>query len=434
MYSPQRGSKLRTPERDNAAPSPLRALSPFVDAIKSAQSKANRDFESFYGNLMSRLTPKTSASRIYKKTPETTQRTKSSIQHKRLEAEHNRTSLTPLFERHTLREEYPVQNPFYEDSGSETTDNVSEFDIIDDVSINTVKTEPKRRFNNGASSFIDRLKDESKRMEELQSSISAIKRQSSFLAEDFFSDDNNKELHIPAPPPVPVRKEKEMPKHSNTTFRTPQPAIANTYLTPPQSTDYYRLSTQPVSHKSPQSTSYRTVSVVDETNDKEDLLREISHAKLRSAEIIRTPGGTRTCNRFWKEIHGLNAKRELSLSPVNSGRIEKTRRTSTLNKRLWDDNDDAFWTAESSTAKNSSSFNQKLMRVKELEDKGKRVKQTPVEEEKKKQVKQTSLEEEIESANKREYKKGLPNPLFLEELKAKYRDKLLDDSDSYKFS
>lgn len=61
MYSPQRGSKLRTPERDNAAPSPLRALSPFVDAIKSAQSKANRDFESFYGNLMSRLTPKTSA-------------------------------------------------------------------------------------------------------------------------------------------------------------------------------------------------------------------------------------------------------------------------------------------------------------------------------------------------------------------------------------
>lgn len=74
------------------------------------------------------------------------------------------------------------------------------------------------------------------------------------------------------------------------------------------------------------------------------------------------------------------------------------------------------------------------MRVKELEDKGKRVKQTPVEEEKKKQVKQTSLEEEIESANKREYKKGLPNPLFLEELKAKYRDKLLDDSDSYKFS
>lgn len=107
------------------------------------------------------------------------------------------------------------------------------------------------------------------------------------MAEDFFSDDNNKELHIPAPPPVPVRKEKEMPKHSNTTFRTPQPAIANTYLTPPQSTDYYRLSTQPVSHKSPQSTSYRTVSVVDETNDKEDLLREISHAKLRSAEIIR---------------------------------------------------------------------------------------------------------------------------------------------------
>lgn len=36
--------------------------------------------------------------------PETTQRTKSLVNQKRLEVEHNRTSLTPLFERHTLRE------------------------------------------------------------------------------------------------------------------------------------------------------------------------------------------------------------------------------------------------------------------------------------------------------------------------------------------
>jgi hypothetical protein len=54
MYSPQ------TPERDNAGSStPLKALTPIVDAIKSAQSKATKDFESFYGNLMSRLTPRT---------------------------------------------------------------------------------------------------------------------------------------------------------------------------------------------------------------------------------------------------------------------------------------------------------------------------------------------------------------------------------------
>lgn len=54
MYSPQ------TPERGNVGSStPLKALTPIVDAIKSAQSKATKDFESFYGNLMSRLTPRT---------------------------------------------------------------------------------------------------------------------------------------------------------------------------------------------------------------------------------------------------------------------------------------------------------------------------------------------------------------------------------------
>ncbi|KAG1248654.1 hypothetical protein G6F68_013704 [Rhizopus microsporus] len=175
--------------------------------------------------------------------------------------------------------------------------------------------------------------------------------------------------------------------------------------------------------------------VIDKAN--EGLLEEIPYAKLKSAEIVRTPGGTRICNRFWKEIHGLNAKREYNLSPMNTGRIEKkplvTKQLSTLNnKKLWDDNDDTFWTTESSTARNSSSFNQRLLRMKQFEqeqgDKGERI------------VKQITLSEEIESANKRDeaeqQQKSLPtsNPRLLEELKKKYRDKLIDDSDSYKFS
>lgn len=60
MYSAQKSPKIRTPEQNNVASSPLRALTPLVDVIKSAQTKATKDFESFYGNLMSRLTPKTS--------------------------------------------------------------------------------------------------------------------------------------------------------------------------------------------------------------------------------------------------------------------------------------------------------------------------------------------------------------------------------------
>lgn len=60
MYSPRRNPAIRTPERNTISSSPLRALTPFVDAIKSAQTKATKDFESFYGSLMSKLTPKTS--------------------------------------------------------------------------------------------------------------------------------------------------------------------------------------------------------------------------------------------------------------------------------------------------------------------------------------------------------------------------------------
>ncbi|KAG1057502.1 hypothetical protein G6F43_000673 [Rhizopus delemar] len=412
MYSAQKSPKIRTPEQDNIASSPLRALTPFVDVIKSAQTKATKDFESFYGNLMSRLTPKTSNARIRKRMPETTQRTKSLVNQKRLEVEHNRTSLTPLFERHTLREEYTSHNPFYEDSVSETTDDVLEFDMIDDDNTDTSNsnnTIDGKGKNTNTASLLDKLKDET----------------SSFLAQcNKNSNSNDNKM-------ANTQKNKKNIDNANTNYITP--AIQNTYLTPPQSNDFYSYRTQ--THTPSQLINNKDKSVIDETN--EGLLEEISYAKLKSAEIVRTPGGTRICNRFWKEIHGLNAKREYNLSPMNTGRIEKkplvTKQLSNLNnKKLWDDNDDTFWTTESSTARNSSSFNQRLLRMKQFEqeqgDKGERI------------VKQITLSEEIESANKRDeaeqQRKSLPtaNPHLLEELKKKYRDKLIDDSDSYKFS
>ncbi|KAG0740676.1 hypothetical protein G6F57_011106 [Rhizopus arrhizus] len=428
MYSAQKSPKIRTPEQNNVASSPLRALTPLVDVIKSAQTKATKDFESFYGNLMSRLTPKTSNARIRKRMPETTQRTKSLVNQKRLEVEHNRTSLTPLFERHTLREEYTSHNPFYEDSVSETTDDVLEFDMIDDDNTDTSNsnnTIDGKGKNTNTASLLDKLKDETIRMERLESNLSIIKKQSSFLAQCNKNSNSNDDKM------ATTQKNKKNIDNANTNYITP--AIQNTYLTPPQSNDWYSYRTQ--THTPSQLINSKDKPVIDKAN--EGLLEEIPYAKLKSAEIVRTPGGTRICNRFWKEIHGLNAKREYNLSPMNTGRIEKkplvTKQLSTLNnKKLWDDNDDTFWTTESSTARNSSSFNQRLLRMKQFEqeqgNKGERI------------VKQITLSEEIESANKRDeaeqQQKSLPtsNPRLLEELKKKYRDKLIDDSDSYKFS
>lgn len=113
MYSPRRTATddydtlLRSPENTNMVASPLRAIaSPFYKAVKTAQNNASRDFDKFYGNLQQKLTPRTSQARIQKQTPATTEKTRFMLQQRRAQADYDstRTSLTPLIERHTLRE------------------------------------------------------------------------------------------------------------------------------------------------------------------------------------------------------------------------------------------------------------------------------------------------------------------------------------------
>jgi hypothetical protein len=45
--------------------SPLRALTPIVDVIKTAQTNASRDFDRFYDNLWAKITPRTSNVNTY---------------------------------------------------------------------------------------------------------------------------------------------------------------------------------------------------------------------------------------------------------------------------------------------------------------------------------------------------------------------------------
>jgi hypothetical protein len=94
-----------------------------------------------------------------------------------------------------------------------------------------------------------------------------------------------------------------------------------------------------------------------------------SSTKLRSTEMISTPGGSMVSNRFWKEIHGLNAIRSPTASTCTT---PITKRISTLEKsnsssQTWA-NDDQFWNASSSNAPIASSFNNKLFRVAQQEE------------------------------------------------------------------
>ncbi|KAG1448023.1 hypothetical protein G6F46_004968 [Rhizopus delemar] len=268
--------------------------------------------------------------------------------------ENNKSSLTPLFERHSLREvEY--QNPFYEDSESEaTTADDIEFDTVDDNDMLDRRINDRIDSNKHCSLF-GKLKQETKRIERLQSNISAIKRQSSLLAQGSLDSDYDEQRQEISTTNIPLSAKPNTPN-----YYTPQPST-NTYLTPPQSADKYRQS---------DSVDYNDNNGKSKI-DNNSLLNGLSNARLRSAEIIRTPGGSRTCNRFWKEIHGLNAKKD-TISPKVTSRVEKLS-PKRVTKRLWDDNDDTFWTTECSMTKNSSSFNQKLMRMKRLENEQERV-------------------------------------------------------------
>ena len=203
--------------------------------------------------------------------------------------------------------------------------------------------------------------------------------------------------------------------------------------------------------------------------------------------MYSTPGGSRVSNRFWKEIHGLNARRE-SASPSNTsnGRIIKrstphVKRISTLhNNKTWA-NDDGFWSTDSSPV--ASSLNNKLFQLAQQNDNEERpshnrrsftkhlfdsAKENETTEEdslfqnplfKKaaqseqhpqyinepsslnatKNTTNNSLSAEIEFANKRDEikkKKNIPtmNANVLAELKARHKEKLIDDTDSYKFA
>lgn len=204
--------------------------------------------------------------------------------------------------------------------------------------------------------------------------------------------------------------------------------------------------------------------------------------------MFSTPGGSRVSNRFWKEIHGLNARREsASPSSTSNGRIIKrttphVKRISTLhNNKTWA-NDDGFWSTDSSPV--ASSLNNKLFQLAQQNDNEERSshirrsftkklfdssKENEATEENSlfqnplfKKVAQSeqqpqymnepssppnpaenitnnSLSAEIEFANKRdEIKKrnNIPtmNANVLAELKARHKEKLIDDTDSYKFA
>lgn len=76
--------------------------------------------------------------------------------------------------------EYTSHNPFYEDSVSETTDDVLEFDMIDDDNTDTSNSNNNidgKGKNTNTASLLDKLKDETVRMERLESNLSIIKKQ-----------------------------------------------------------------------------------------------------------------------------------------------------------------------------------------------------------------------------------------------------------------
>ncbi|CEP10797.1 hypothetical protein [Parasitella parasitica] len=560
MYSPRRTATtddyenvLRSPEKSSMVSSPLRAIaSPFYDALKIAKSNASRDFDIFYGNLQQTLTPRTSQARVKKQTPDTTEEIKSTIQQKQLDDDGTRTSLTPLIERHTLREdaranytEYMSRNPFYQESVSEIAETPTLSDQNDDTPMtytslgkrsssyaHSSPSSRKKTYTGLSTTLQQKLAEERKRMDKLQSNLQKIRRQSSLLAEDLsathlnFShkeatDDDDEEeceeeeldIFMAAAPSskedilksLSVRSADERRRSSFTFSSNRRSSTLNansSRLCKPHS-EHSRppASLTTASSSSPRRllnnnsntnpTSCNTMSTSASPN--RIIINEISSANLRSAETISTPGGSRVSNRFWKEIHGLNARREsASPSASNSGRVSKhntlnVRRISVNNNKSWG-NDDGFWSADISPV--ASSFNNKLFQLarenNKEQEKPTRIRhsftrklfdadaaeegslfhnpsfrkaaQSEQQAHNTNQPAQTpappppppppppkaitinnSLSAEIESANKRdEIKKrnNIPtmNASVLAELKAKHKEKLIDDTDSYKFA
>lgn len=425
MYSPNRNNQ------PTSVSSPLRAFTPIVDVIKTAQTNASRDFDRFYDNLWAKLTPKTSNSRT---------RTVERIQSKEEMA--SRTSLTPLIERHSLREdararyEYSSRNPFYGDSESDigdapgllergvespTPSYISHSSSIAPASRssprNYSRTSSPRRSNLPFSSSLlnQRFEEERKKMDKLQESVTHIRRQSTLLAERssrmakfLFEEEEEEdeeeeekqeeEIKVSGTPSAVLRN-----KHIYAE-RTPQKHTVHQLATPPYSVEYNNRNKTPTPRystitKSPpmkrnrspsrydlspaakrlaqQQTSphvKRTTTTSSPKNGKivspkRIIIEDLPGAKLRSAEMITTPGGTMVSNRFWKEIHGLNATHSTPTTPIQ-------KRISTLQQRAsasrspstsqtWA-NDDQFWSSSSFPA--PSSLNHKLLQVAQQEE------------------------------------------------------------------
>jgi hypothetical protein len=129
-------------------------------------------------------------------------------------------------------------------------------------------------------------------------------------------------------------------------------------------------------------------------------------------------------NKFWKEIHGNQPKTVLppplalsSYSPIAKRSTQDTIPPSPSSlKRSWTDSEDAFWSETNSKTPNSA-FNSRLFKAAQEEG-------------------IMSLEDELNSAAQKEANKPKPklNPDMIAELKAKHRERFLDDSDSYKFA
>lgn len=92
----------------------------------------------------------------------------------------------------------------------------------------------------------------------------------------------------------------------------------------------------------------------------------------------RTPGGSRIIDRFWKEIHGLNLKKE-SMLKASCGRITKrtpiAQRISALQQNIKksseSSNDEGFWSSHNSPLVNSS-LNRRFIEAQRQEEEEKK--------------------------------------------------------------
>ncbi|KAI8095494.1 hypothetical protein BDF21DRAFT_406029 [Thamnidium elegans] len=401
-------SPIRT-ERDDK--SRLGALTPIVHVIKNAQTNASRDFDRFYGNLWAKLTPRTTNSRILKRTPDTNDR----IRDLEDEIEEcNSTSLTPLIERHSLREDnryaYENRHPFFQDSESDIAETPGleaetphSFSSVPyqtprktivpqnpkrSIAKRTIVYNPRRSVIDSAT-LTQKIAEERKRMDILQSNVSRIKRQSSFLAEEpsgnfnlIFEEEEEEDEFMPITEPNKCPSTIYQPQSS---YQLSTPTSIDYNTTKDKATpNYNRSSFTPMKrHLSPTkyTPSYAKRMAVSPTTTKKSkvapnkrlllspkriVIEDIPTAKLRSTEMISTPGGSMVSNRFWKEIHGNHA----TPSPATNRSTPITQRISTLkeksNSQTWA-NDEQFWSAESHTPV-VSSFTNKLFKVAQQEE------------------------------------------------------------------